>query len=78
MRLNRNTTAKLLACILSTSAATSATTPGYAADPPPPSEEGRALEQLLENVRYWQARNRPDKAAEAWRKVLKSVPILLR
>lgn len=74
MRLNRNTTAKLLACILSTSAATSATTPGYAADPPPPSEEGRALEQLLENVRYWQARNRPDKAAEAWRKVLKSVP----
>ena len=38
------------------------------------AEGGDALEQLLENVRYWQARGRPDKAAEAWRKVLKSVP----
>ena len=39
-----------------------------------PPQEGGALEQLLENVRYWQARGRPDKAAEAWRKVLKSDP----
>jgi len=38
------------------------------------AEPGEALDQLLENVRYWQARGRPDKAAEAWRKVLKSVP----
>ncbi len=38
------------------------------------AEGGDALEQLLENVRYWQARGRLDKAAEAWRKVLKSVP----
>jgi len=38
------------------------------------AEPGEALDQLLENVRYWQARGRPDKAAEAWRKVLRSVP----
>ncbi len=31
-----------------------------------------AIEQLLENVRYWKSRNRPDKAAEAWRKILRS------
>lgn len=39
-----------------------------------PTTESDAFEQLLENVRYWQARGRPDKAAEAWRKVLRSVP----
>lgn len=38
------------------------------------AEPGEALDQLLENVRYWQARGRPDKAAEAWQKVLKSIP----
>lgn len=43
--------------------------PAARADDPPD-----AIEQLLENVRYWQARGRPDKAAEAWRKVLRSDP----
>lgn len=38
------------------------------------AEPSEAFEQLMENVRYWQARGRPDKAAEAWRKVLKSMP----
>lgn len=42
--------------------------------PDGPVDGASALDQLLENVRYWQARGRPDKAAEAWRKVLKSDP----
>lgn len=39
---------------------------------PGETESPDAIEQLLENVRYWRARNRPDKAAEAWRKILRS------
>jgi len=56
---------------LALAAATLATTPGLAAEP---TDNPEAIEQLLENVRYWQARGRPDKAAEAWRKVLRSDP----
>jgi len=33
-----------------------------------------ALDRLLENARYWEARGREDKAVEAWEKVLLSQP----
>ncbi|MCA9513573.1 MAG: tetratricopeptide repeat protein, partial [Myxococcales bacterium] len=36
--------------------------------------ENDALDQLLENVKYWEERGRPDKAAEIWQKVLRSDP----
>ena len=48
--------------------------PTQAQAAPDPTGDSDALEQLLENVRYWQARGRADKAAEAWHKVLRSVP----
>ncbi|MCC6621465.1 MAG: BCSC C-terminal domain-containing protein [Deltaproteobacteria bacterium] len=57
--------------VLALVAASAVVTPGHAAEP---TDHPEAIEQLLENVRYWQARGRPDKAAEAWRKVLRSDP----
>lgn len=47
-----------------------AATPAVAADPPVTPELGR----LVEKAHGWEARGRPDKAAEVWRKILRSRP----
>lgn len=60
------TRARSCAFLLATAAVAAWTAPALA--------DNDALEQLLQNVKYWEGKGRPDKVAETWEKVLRSDP----